>query len=590
MLRQRIKKSSIKILNEPMNFDEKAEIYNTEMELWKTQVEEMVLLRENERKSYQETFIMNNELKEEISRLNQWVVHLNSANNQAADDLTKNLETILSLKEEWEEATKNFCDEKSHYKLLKENESLKAHIKKLEEEIRTYKSRRPFICDQNTVESKHDFSQLQCDLEGLNDSLRNTTSLKNPDFRIHEEAAKRLLDKYDVKYYPGEPLPRNLVSAAMQRHIIETVLQRMNAHFDQSDKLDRSAKPIVWRSLVGKMEDPKKEISKESMHDQQIIAMMGSMAEHLSSFAESNPAAHSIAEKSRIQLRQLIFNLLASRTLENSSSETVDSICREILANLNEIRSITDIQQKQLLAQQDRATIRQCISTIFFKLASQYPPLHIEWLQKRLPVDPSIMDITSIEDDESIEICSFPLIKVTETGDIVFKAHVETSSEGTKCGDDLSHIEQYSDVVVDATHTENTSNTFIEPKKDTKEISKTEKDLETEVVKTPAPKICFKIARKLERKNSKLVKNDDKLIPFNTPVLKKAQNPTHKYVKRSNTAPPMQQQQPRLQKSYINGLASWATTYVPPSVQTWATSHVPPSIQSKFGEYIPYYI
>ncbi|CAG8545478.1 13239_t:CDS:2 [Ambispora gerdemannii] len=614
----RIKPTIKPIVISPNEYDEKRGYahQNMEPDFWKTRAEETARQHDSERQLYQETFIENNKLKQEVARLDRWVVHLQDANEQAAQDLIKNLDTIDELKIEWEEACKNLCHVSAHRELVTENEVLQKRVKELQKVITDYnKSRR--ISEQqqqqknaenksrlanhkNNKNNSYSLEQLKIDIENLAIALRKTTSLQNSGFVINEEAAKQLLDQYDVKYYPGEHLPRNLISAALQRRIIETVLNGMNTHFNYSVRSnDNSA--IDWSTQLlrrkSRSKDHSKSSKKENGIDRQIVSTMEILAEQFTVFSKTNPDAKLLSDDSKIQLRQLIFNLLGSRTFETSDSLIIDSICAEILEGLEEIRTIPSSKQRVLLKKQDEQTIRQCISTLFFKLAAQHPKLHIEWLQKRTPVDESIMDLTWIDDDESIEICSFPLIKVTETGEIVFKAHVEASSEGTKCGDDNKVAETKSIITGVSQFTEEPVSikpTTEAPKKKKEPVHVAKIIIPKTTSKTTIPKSSLTSSMTTSKKESvhvaKIIKpktTSKTIIPKSSSTPSITTKPTTPTVPRKAA----DSSSSRRQSTYMGSLASWATSYVPPVVQTTVqtniTKIVPTSVQSKFDQYLP---
>ncbi|CAG8487013.1 1519_t:CDS:2 [Ambispora leptoticha] len=599
-----------------------------ELDFWKNKAEEAKRIHDSERLLYQETFIANNKLKREVARLDRWVVHLQNANDKAAQDLIQNLKTIEELKVEWEEVCQNFCDGSTHRKLTVENELLRTQVKELQKFIADYnKSRRKSEQLRRDAENKNkfcDLEQLKIDLEHLTIALRKTTSLQASNFIINEEAAKQLLDQYDVKYYPGEHLPRNLISAALQRRIIETVLNRMNAYFDNSVRPnDNDNSEIDWSAQILHQKSTYEDSSnKENAIDRQIITTMEALAEQFTIFSKTNPDAKILSEDSKIQLRQLIFNLLGSRTFETSDSLVIDSICTEILEGLEQIRTVPSRKQRALLKKQDEQTIRQCISTLFFKLIAQHPTLHIEWLPKRTPVNESIMDLTWIDDDESIEICSFPLIKVTKTDEIVFKAHVEASSEGTKCGDDvglISMIELDDDNSNEVKENEEEKHKEFSPSlKNEKKVAETKsiitdipqfteeplpiKPTITDIPQFTEEPLPIKPTTETHTKRKEPIHVTKITIPKKTSktITKSSSTSvlTTKPIPVTPTKPKKAIRPPspsRRQSSYIGSLASWATSYVPPVVQdtvqtniTKIEEYLPKSVQSKLDQYIPY--
>jgi len=120
------------------------------------------------------------------------------------------------------------------------------------------------------------------------------------------------------------------------------------------------------------------------------------------------------------KIRQLVYAVLGDRGFGLSSDkrehEFVQELKEEIIRLMSQFRTIKKPDKKKENEDMIADIIRNVIKMFIFRIKVLEPPAEICWIQKDTKVDPTLMEVGNLEDDNYddwiVNLCSFPLICV----------------------------------------------------------------------------------------------------------------------------------------------------------------------------------
>ncbi|CAG8553660.1 6416_t:CDS:1 [Ambispora gerdemannii] len=323
----------------------------------------------------------------ELSKINQtWMIKY----EQSETDFKKNINFYKEQMEKLQQQVTDYKSEAAHY------QSELGGIKNLQ--------------DENSI------VKLRHEIEDLKDALETLTTTKKRD--VNKKGVKNLLDKYQLKYKSHEKFPNNLISAVMQRHIIELILEYLKKHFEESVAFEEE------------LETTSHAVKNERQVDKMLIKSMQTISENIETFGKIHPIRNEFVNITMFKIQQQIYNLLSSRKFDIENSQLFKSICELVVSEMEKVFSFNSGERTKFMKKAIE-TIHKCITTLYFNVKLQYPYLEIVWLTKGHPVNNIEMDddnINDIDDTDNaiVEICKFPLIKEIDTQNVVFTARVKT--------------------------------------------------------------------------------------------------------------------------------------------------------------------
>jgi len=105
----------------------------------------------------------------------------------------------------------------------------------------------------------------------------------------------------------------------------------------------------------------------------------------------------------------------------NGEHEFIQDVKNEIVTMMDNYRTIKKSDKKQENEEMIADIIRNVIKMFMFRIRVLEPPGEIEWITKDSKIDPTLMEIGNLEDDNYddwvVNICSFPLIYVKSEKD-----------------------------------------------------------------------------------------------------------------------------------------------------------------------------
>ncbi|CAG8804078.1 34463_t:CDS:1, partial [Racocetra persica] len=264
-------------------------------------------------------------------------------------------------------------------------------------------------------------SQLRNDIDVLKQNLEEFCMVKPADdFDIDLNAATNLLEKCasvkafrdnnnyvsSIAYVLDEEHLKTLVHGALQRLVIESVIRHVK----------------YLGEYLGNLEV-------------NIINQTDDLLNVLNNLINSRVGNDDISRIMPTRLRQQVYSILDNRgfnpiKIKNITTEHpfISIFKEEIMSAINEIRVIKNCDKLKRINDMAAELIRDIIKIFFFRLKIQEQvadPLH--WFKFNDPVNLSLMEGAFGSDDRHdmvVQICTFPLITVSNKKHVVARANV----------------------------------------------------------------------------------------------------------------------------------------------------------------------
>ncbi|CAG8552052.1 1714_t:CDS:1 [Paraglomus occultum] len=242
--------------------------------------------------------------------------------------------------------------------------------------------------------------QLGKDIVNLQNSLEEFIRLKD----IDQQAASMLLQKYDCRLEPT----KLIVSAALQRYIIEKVLRYIKNYFNKSIE-----------DLNGKSNNDLELYTKADLNyflEALILNSTLSLESYIKEFAETRKGEDELTRMAGVKICQQVYAVLGNRGFAVNDHTFLVSIVNSVLNDLDKCRQIKDESKMKDIEDLAQSVVLEIIRIFYFRFRTQVPVVEYKFYESGDKFDSATMECAQDDDGEGdkpvVEICSFPLVGV----------------------------------------------------------------------------------------------------------------------------------------------------------------------------------
>ncbi|CAG8687524.1 17472_t:CDS:1 [Acaulospora morrowiae] len=265
-------------------------------------------------------------------------------------------------------------------------------------------------------EEPNNLGQLIKDIEKLQRDLSSFTVIKGNDVKIHQDAVSELFERYKCKTSINDKTMKHVLSATLQRHILEIIAQRSEKYLHYSNvsknKLDTLTDIPDERLEVG------------------IKLRANDLCNLLERFCESTSSGdEDHLRVSPVKLRQQIYAILCDRGFTSQNHPFIQEVVRDLLTSMDKYRTIESKERNEKLASKAASLVQQVLNVFYFKLNTQDPVPLFKFYESGRKVDTKAMEGIWNGDPGNfeVEICAFPVVAVIkddEEKNVLTKARV----------------------------------------------------------------------------------------------------------------------------------------------------------------------
>ncbi|GBB98352.1 hypothetical protein RclHR1_03200002 [Rhizophagus clarus] len=318
---------------------------------------------------------------------------------QDRNEYFKNENANLKMKlKEYEKITESLKAETESLKA--ETESLKAEIQSLkqknddlEAEASRYQSALGIATNFDYSDDQNLNVKLNEDILSLHDTLEIYVTNLKPKIDVNVDNAKQLLRKFNCQTDKEPEKP--LIKAALQRHVLEEILDKAESYFKCSNNEYFLESDIVESAtnLTGLME----RLYHNRLGDDEITRLIP------------------------IRLRQQIYIALGTRGFNDikesiskyNQHKFINVISKKLNEMMDKFREIRDIEKKKYVNGLAKGLVRDVVRIFYFRLPTQEPVAKYHWFNNNEKINRITMKSSWDEDeidDLVVAVCSFPMI------------------------------------------------------------------------------------------------------------------------------------------------------------------------------------
>ncbi|CAI2162479.1 10850_t:CDS:1 [Funneliformis geosporum] len=326
-----------------------------------------------------------------ITAHNNNVELFNKRQKESEVERMKYEKSIATWRENYDNLDEQLKSKRKEYNTLYQmNESLREEASQYQSALGDARNYRLGDNDANNP------TQLTKDIEIIQDSISNFCKIKGG-VDINEQHLTSLLEKYKCKI--EEPGDKVLLKAALQRYIIETIIDKTDEYL-------------------------KKELTPDEKDKHIELEVINSTKNYLTTIKQlinTRKGTDKVSDAAPTKISQLVMAVLGDRgfCLDNDGKEHefVLELKKEIIGIMNNLRTIKKEDKRKDNEEMAAEIIRNVIKMFVFRIKVLEPPGEIEWIDKDAKLDPTIMEVGNLEDDNhedyTVNLCSFPLIGVS---------------------------------------------------------------------------------------------------------------------------------------------------------------------------------
>ncbi|CAG8478528.1 9174_t:CDS:1 [Paraglomus occultum] len=247
--------------------------------------------------------------------------------------------------------------------------------------------------------------QLGKDILKLQNSLKEFTQLKGRHIAIQEQGIAGLLQKYDCRL---EPPTKLIVSAALQRYIIEKVLRHIKNYFNKSIE-DLNVKSNKDLELYTKAD-------LNYFLEALILNSTLSLESYIKEFAEKRKGEDELTRMTGVKICQQVYAVLGNRSFAVNDHTFLVNVVNSVLNDLDKCRQIKDESKRKDIEDLAQSVVLEIIRIFYFRFRTQVPVVEYKFYQSGDKFDSATMECAQDDDGEDdkqvVEICSFPLVGV----------------------------------------------------------------------------------------------------------------------------------------------------------------------------------
>ncbi|RHZ52256.1 hypothetical protein Glove_463g14 [Diversispora epigaea] len=250
-------------------------------------------------------------------------------------------------------------------------------------------------------------------LSELQSTLEDFTLVQGGDYEINKSESSSLLNHLNCKEKLSSTQGKLVLSAVLQRRIIEIALQEIQSYFIPSTELE-----------IAKNSDETLEVD--------IVNSADELTKLAEKFANSRSGNDDITRMVSIKVRQQVYAALGVRGLSDPNHPFIKKISTKLVNYISRYRQIRDEESNSESEEQAIQITQKIINLFYFKLKAQPIIPKYRFFDSGQAVDVKYMQGFLRKEDPKkleVEICSFPLISIPgddENERVLIKAHVIT--------------------------------------------------------------------------------------------------------------------------------------------------------------------
>ncbi|CAG8703381.1 44474_t:CDS:2 [Gigaspora margarita] len=320
-----------------------------------------------------------------------------------------------------------------------EVQTLKKQHAELEKETRKYQDAlgkaKSFHLGDDHISNTVELAKM---ISGIAVLLEEFTSVKGKDVTINEVAANELLLHYKCAMRVGEGKGKPVLSAALQRHILEEIFRFIKEYLFQPKIENQQQSPLSLKKLsltrqpqspipvqmptIGQEKTFEFAVEVDDNHlEAEITVCMKELCDLVQQLSELREGTDDITRLTPINIRQQVCSVLGSRGFCNDKHPFIDQLTDTILKTAGKYRQFKN-KEKQMESHERAEKIAREIILLYFRLFAQEPvPEFTEFFEAGTSLQVNIMEGTWDDheiDDLEVEICSFPLVSVKGKDDV----------------------------------------------------------------------------------------------------------------------------------------------------------------------------
>ncbi|CAG8474469.1 7716_t:CDS:1 [Paraglomus occultum] len=244
--------------------------------------------------------------------------------------------------------------------------------------------------------------QLTVNIFKLQDSLKELTHIKGRYVVLDAQGITALLQKYNCQ---TDFISKPIVSSALQRHIIESVLQATDIYFNEY--LDAKNNSI-WEQYT--------ETDLDHLLEMIILNTTLNLNRYIRKLIEKRKGNDESTCMAEARIDQQVYAVLDDRGFASVDHPLVEHLVLSVLTDLDKYRQLQDETRKKDIEKLIFPIIREIIRIFYFSYRTQVPYVEYHFFERGEMFDPAIMERLDDDGEEPgmlvVEICSFPLIGV----------------------------------------------------------------------------------------------------------------------------------------------------------------------------------
>ncbi|CAH1760053.1 890_t:CDS:1 [Entrophospora sp. SA101] len=346
----------------------------------------------------------------------------------------------------------NLKDKEIDY-LKKANEKLKKEAIKYQSALGDATSFQLGSQDSNSA------GQLSKDIRNLHKNLDKFCGLKKG-IEINESEVKELLKKFGCSITDKIRNSKNVISGALERHVIEYIIEKTKNYLEKNDNDDKNddGKYNKKDAEKHKENDDKKCNKNNSEKDYktqqqsleslevEIVETTEQLLKLTHSISINRAGTEEVSKATSTKLRQQIYGVLGNRGFsniivdkENKKHPLIAVLQKDILNLMNRYRTIKNPEKLSEIESIIDEIVRQVVSIFFFRLKVQEPVADWKFFENKTSINTIVMEAPWDEnelEDLHVDICAFPIIgsnlceadKVDENLKVIFPAQIITNN------------------------------------------------------------------------------------------------------------------------------------------------------------------
>ncbi|RIA97900.1 hypothetical protein C1645_751096 [Glomus cerebriforme] len=329
----------------------------------------------------------------------EWTQQFNSINNianQLNNDKLRLEQGINAWRERHDHLDEQLKNKRKEYsELYKKNEELRNEASLYQSALGDAKNYRLGDNDANNP------TQLTKEIEIIQDKINEFCKIKGG-VELNEQNLTSLFSgKFKCKY-EGDKV---LTKAALQHLIIDTILERTNDYIRKGSQQSNE-------NNDNKIKNKYLELDLLNSTNAYLFRLM--------TLIKCRDGTDEVSFAAPKKIRQLVYAVLGDRGFglnsDKKEHEFVQELKEEIIVLMNNYRTIKKVDKKKENEDMIADIIRSVIKMFIFRINVLEPPGEVKWISKDTKVDPTIMEVGNLEDDNYddwiVNLCSFPLIAV----------------------------------------------------------------------------------------------------------------------------------------------------------------------------------